>query len=477
MREDAVSTGPTSHEGMVVAGKFRLERVLGEGGMGVVYAAVHLDLLKHVAVKIIRDELASRADVVGRMLNEARTAARLRSEHVASVLDVGQTETGAPFIVMEYLDGCDFASHLASVGRLAPETAVLYLLQACEAVAEAHAEGIVHCDIKPENLFLSSRTDGEPIVKVLDFGIARNLSARARALPDDASGAIGSPNYMAPEAIRVDPNVGPAADIWSLGAVLYELVTGRAPFDADTVEEIFERAMKHTPARLSTHVPAIPQGLEAVVLRCLEKKESDRFETVAELATARAPFGAPGSAELAARVTRIGTAGVVASTPLRSVQGNSSRPRPRRPATVSAVRWRTKRPLLVALAVGATVLTAFTWESALGWIRAGSASDAVPSRVANAAPATAAVAATAVATTTAAPPAIAQQAPSSQAAPRPSEERPTAKRPTRRRSAAPAKAEPQPTPAATATEAEAQPIPEPRREPDPWDRSAFGGRR
>lgn len=368
MTEDALATGPTTHEGRVVAGKFRLDHVLGEGGMGVVYAATNLDLFKRVAIKIIRDELGTSEGLVARMLHEARSAARLESEHVARVLDVGRMDSGAPYIVMECLDGSDLATHLHASGALPVETAVLYLLQACEAVAEAHAAGILHCDIKPENLFLSCRADGESILKVLDFGIARNLTAHAKTAPNLPEDVVGSPSYMAPEAMRPDVCVGPAADIWSLGAVLYELLTAQKPFDADRVADIFERVMNTQPAPPRVLVPSLPEGLEAIILRCLTKKEEARFASVADLAAALAPFGPPGSAAIAARVARIGASTVPRSLGLRSVGGQTRRQAPRHLGTVSSVRRRSKLRLFASVLAGAALASCVAWLAATRWL-------------------------------------------------------------------------------------------------------------
>ncbi|NUO50491.1 MAG: serine/threonine protein kinase, partial [Polyangiaceae bacterium] len=370
MTEDALATGPTTHEGTVVAGKFRLDHVLGEGGMGVVYAATNLDLLKRVAIKIIRDELGTSEGLVARLLHEARSAARLESEHVARVLDVGRMDSGAPYIVMECLDGCDLATHLHASGALSVETAVLYLLQACEAVAEAHAAGILHCDIKPENLFLSFRPDGESILKVLDFGIARNLTAHSKTAPNLPEDVVGSPSYMAPEAMRPDVCVGPAADIWSLGAVLYELVTAQKPFDADRVADIFDRVMNTQPAPPRVLAPSIPEGLEAIILRCLTKKEEGRFASVADLAAALAAFGPAGSAVVAARVARIGTSTVPRTFGLRTVSGQTRRQAPRHLGTVSSVRRRSKLRLFAGVLVGAALASSFAWWGAARWVLA-----------------------------------------------------------------------------------------------------------
>lgn len=273
--------------------------------MGRVFFATHLDLCAPVAVKIVREELAEHQDIVERMVREARTAASFRSEHVARILDAGTLRSGAPFIVMEYLEGNDLGAELDTVGTLSIETAVSYLLQTCEAVAEAHGAGIVHRDLKPENLFLTLRADGAPIIKVLDFGISKNLSMRCDTVLTSPRTVLGSPHYMAPEQMRAHDEVDPRADIWSLGAVLYELLVGEGPFYADTLAEICARVLKDEPTPPSLLNEDIPDELESVILRCLEKDRDDRFESVGALARALAPFGPPGSSENASRVERV----------------------------------------------------------------------------------------------------------------------------------------------------------------------------
>jgi len=299
------STPPSSLEGSLIGGKFRLERVLGEGGMGVVYAAVHLDLRKHVAIKLIRDELATHPEVVERMLNEARIAASLRSEHVARVLDVGTLDTGAPFIVMEYLDGADLATMLEEQGPLSPTTAIDYVIQACEAVAEAHAAGIVHRDIKPDNIFISNGADGEPMAKVLDFGVSKVLVGdRAGGVVTNPSSLIGSPSYMAPEAMQDSEQAGAPADVWSLGAVLYELVSGQRPFGGKNLPEVCAKVLSVDPPLLQTVAPGVPAALEEIVLRCLERDPTKRI-TVLELAAALAPLGSAESSAVVKRIERV----------------------------------------------------------------------------------------------------------------------------------------------------------------------------
>lgn len=285
LRDPSIAVSP----GQVLGGKFRVERVLGEGGMGVVVAATHLTLGQVVALKFMLTKALDHPEAVARFEREARASVRLKSEHVARVSDVGRLESGAPYIVMEYLEGDDLDHLIARDGPLRIETAVDYLLQACEAVAEAHALGIVHRDLKPKNLFLTRRASGKPLVKVLDFGISKSTSGDDMSLTT-TSQIMGSPNYMSPEQLRSARDVDLRTDIWALGAILFELVTGNVPFVAENVTQLTSMVIQDAPAPMSQLRVGVPAGLEAVVLKCLSKRPEDRYQSVTELATALAPF-------------------------------------------------------------------------------------------------------------------------------------------------------------------------------------------
>jgi eukaryotic-like serine/threonine-protein kinase len=296
--EDAAPVRP----GDVLAGKYRVERVLAVGGMGVVVAAKHAQLDQLVALKFVLSAAADNPDAVERFVREARAAVRLRSEHVAKVLDVGTLDTGAPYIVMEYLEGSDLAAVLRAQGPLPVSDAADYIVQACDAVAEAHSLGIIHRDLKPQNLFLTRRADGSPLVKVLDFGISKTLpSLNDAASPQltRTNFVLGSPLYMAPEQMRSPKNVDPRADVWALGVVLHELLAGTPPFRGESIPELCLKAISDPPEPILRS--DVPDGLRAVIARCLEKDLAARYQDVAELATALAPFGGPGAPSLPAR--------------------------------------------------------------------------------------------------------------------------------------------------------------------------------
>jgi serine/threonine protein kinase len=278
--------------GDVLAGKYRIERILGRGGMGVVVAAHHLQLDEKVALKFLLPEALHSPEAVGRFVREARAAVKIKSEHVARVVDVGQLENGAPYIVMEYLDGGDLADWLQHRGALPIGQAVDFILQTCEAIADAHALGIVHRDLKPANLFCIRRSDGQLSIKVLDFGISKVTTAGAPGHDMTRTSALmGSPFYMSPEQMQLSKGVDSRTDIWALGIILFELVTGRTPFVAQAVTELAIKVVNEPPASLRALVPSAPRALEQVIARCLEKDRARRFQTVGELAIALSDFG------------------------------------------------------------------------------------------------------------------------------------------------------------------------------------------
>lgn len=277
--------------GDVIAGKYRLEQVAGEGGMGVVYAAQHLVLRQRVAVKVLLPDAATSELVVERFAREAQAAARIQSEHVARVMDAGSTATGAPFLVMEYLEGCDLQELLSVEGPLPLPEVVDYLMQALEALAHAHAVGLVHRDIKPANLFLACRPDGGNIIKMLDFGISKAVRSRPEDRVLTGQAVLGSPVYMSPEQLRNAKDIDARADIWSIGVVAYELLSGKPPFDGDGVGEIFAAILENNPVPLHSVNWRMPPEISDILAKCLQRKPEDRWADAAELARALKPFG------------------------------------------------------------------------------------------------------------------------------------------------------------------------------------------
>jgi serine/threonine-protein kinase len=292
--------------GDILAGKYRVERVLGEGGMGIVVAATHMQLGELVAIKLLRPEGMTDKTVLMRFLREARAAARIRSEHVARVYDVGTLETGAPYLVMEYLEGSDLATIVRQRGPLPVFEAVEFILQVCEGIAKAHSLGIVHRDIKPANLFITARADGLPAVKVIDFGISKTSEPSEGGLAITATTEVrGSPLFMSPEQLLSTRNTDARTDIWSIGVSLFNLLTGSHPFPARTVPDLYSRVLHGDPVPLRAVRADAPVSLEDAIGRCLRRNVAERFANVGELASAISDHARTDARASVERISRI----------------------------------------------------------------------------------------------------------------------------------------------------------------------------
>ena len=298
--DDATKRSLPVRPGDVVAEKYLVIRVLAAGGMGVVVAARHRQLHRVVAIKFLREGMSAREGVVARFEREGRVIAGLTGEHVAKVFDFGRLASGEPFIVMELLEGETLGDRMRRLGRLPVVDAVDFVLQACDGLAEAHAAGIIHRDLKPQNLFIARRLDETESIKLIDFGISKARESIATLTHD--SDVIGTPAYMAPEQFEAPGSVDERADVWSLGAVLYEALCGKLPFPGDGVLQIVSSVLKTNAKSLADYGLDVPSELAAIVHRCLAKDQADRFAGVLDLARALAPFG---SAEPIARVGRM----------------------------------------------------------------------------------------------------------------------------------------------------------------------------
>jgi serine/threonine protein kinase len=336
--------------GDVIASKYCVEEVVGIGGMGVVLGARHIQLGQRVAIKVLRASEATREEATQRFLREGKAAAGLTSDHVVRIHDVGTLPNGTAYMVMELLRGKDLAAYLADSGALPTTEAVDYVLQTCDAIAEAHAFGIVHRDLKPSNLFLTHRSDGEPLIKVLDFGISK-----ARAGSSDPSfhatltstrSVIGSPAYMSPEQIRDAKHVDHRTDIWALGLILYELLTGEQAFIADTLPAVCAAIAADEPPPIRQVRADVPEGLATIVCRCLQKDPLRRFQSVRDLCDALTPFGTHRGDHRRAPVT-VPKAGVVAPTIVHRA-GASDPPDPRGETIASGERERISVPTSAA---------------------------------------------------------------------------------------------------------------------------------
>ncbi len=294
----AVGSGPARRiggslaAGQIVGGRYRVGSLLGSGGMGLVFEGTHIELGSPVAIKIVRPQFSQDSHILERFVNEARNVAALTSPHIARVFDAGKLHTGEAYLVMERLVGQDMASLLAQSGPLPWPVAVAYVAQACDGLAEAHAHGVVHRDLKPEHLYVIQAGSAEPLVKILDFGISKNIRQdEARmTLPGDS---IGSPLYMSPEQVQNPALVDERTDVWSLGVVLYEAITGKLPFNGETIAQVQWQVIAEDPQPLSARCPDAPQALEAVILRCLRKAAAERFQSVDELRRALRALLAP----------------------------------------------------------------------------------------------------------------------------------------------------------------------------------------
>jgi eukaryotic-like serine/threonine-protein kinase len=285
--------------GQVIAGRYAVTGLLGKGGMGVVLSGKHLELGERVAIKFLHREHAGHAD---RFFREARAAARIRSEHVVRIFDVGRLQSGEPYIVMEYLKGEDLALRLIRKKKLSPQEVADTLLDACQALAEAHAAGIVHRDLKPANIFLARGPGGVDVVKLLDFGVAK--VPEGGTITKTAS-VLGSPVYMSPEQMMGSKDVDARSDIWSLGIVLYELLTGDLPFIGDSLIHLGIMVREKPTPKARDAVPELPEAIDAVIAKCLGKERNERFADVGEFAEALLPFASPSAVHSTPRIRRV----------------------------------------------------------------------------------------------------------------------------------------------------------------------------
>jgi len=330
--------------GAVLAESYEVQGRIGAGGMSAVYAARHLRLDRRVAVKVLSPELRHHPEAVERFAREARICASLGSPHIAMVFDFNRMPDGVPYMVIELLHGEDLAQRLALDGALPPGTLVDLLGQACDGLCAAHAEGIVHRDIKPSNLFLCDSEEPRPLLKLLDFGISK-IKGQLASLTGTQQ-ILGTPGYMSPEMVSGrGKEVDARADLFSLGAVAYEALSGRAPFSGDTIPATLFRIAYEEPVPLAELRPELPAALCALVAELLQKDPAQR----------------PASA----RDVKARLAGLVdgALPPTRLAAATT----PGRAAAPEAPRRTRRRGLMLALGAGGALLATLAVGWRLGW--------------------------------------------------------------------------------------------------------------
>jgi serine/threonine-protein kinase len=331
----------TFAKGEVLAGKYRIETVLGRGGMGHVFAAMHLELDQVVAIKVMHKDLLADADAVMRFGREAKAAAAMRGNHTARIFDVGKLDSGQPYMVMEHLEGRDLASLVDTGARIELADAFEWIAQACEAVAEAHDLGVVHRDIKPHNLFLTRDRNGRAVIKVLDFGLAKAFAPEKVGSMKETTRQgefLGSPFYVSPEQAS-GKKVDHRTDVWSLGATLYHLVAGVPPFYAATSNLVCAMLLTEDFPPIITRRPDAPPALEALLRRCMTRDVNQRLGSVRAMldelrALVAATRGSPSNPDIdSKRTVRMGSAPSWPNVPVTPLAPSSSPQAPAR-ATV-----------------------------------------------------------------------------------------------------------------------------------------------
>jgi eukaryotic-like serine/threonine-protein kinase len=332
--------------GTILGGSYRLLRVLGEGGMARLYEAEHLFLDRHYAIKIIHEYLARREELLARFEREARAASRIHSDHVVQVVDIQRTSDGRPCIVAELLEGEDLQDRLTIGGVMTAAEAIPIVRQICRAVSAAHACGVVHRDLKPSNVFLCRGEGGRLLVKILDFGVAKMTGDRELT---STGAVVGTPAYMAPEQAEQAADAGPLADIYAIGAVLYRMLTGQAPYAADPSTNPLVKLLHEEPTRPRQLQPSIPAGVEAVIQHAMARDPRARPQTAEELEAELAAFDV--APALAQTGVAPGSTMAVASSAVAD----------------EIVKWaRTARPLAIGLIVAASLAAGLYATALLG---------------------------------------------------------------------------------------------------------------
>jgi serine/threonine protein kinase len=282
---DELGSSQHDRSGQIVD-RYEITRRIGGGGMGEVYEARHTKLRRRFAIKFLRPHLTLRPEILTRFTREARAAGSLESEHLTATIDLGETADGTPYIVMEYLDGEDLARLLARTGQLSVQRAIGIAIQTCRGLSVAHGRGIVHRDLKPSNLFVSRHSDGTDLVRVLDFGIAKlnSLDVDESTLVTSEGQLLGTPAYMAPEQARGLPGLDEGVDVYAVGAILYEMLSGQKAHPGRARNEVLYHVLTQPIARLASLRSDVPDELVRIVERALASNPRDRYASVDDLA-------------------------------------------------------------------------------------------------------------------------------------------------------------------------------------------------
>lgn len=280
----------TARSGKILAGKYRLLRRLGRGGMGTVYEVEHTGIGRHFAVKFLSKELSEDRDFLKRFDLEAKTGGRLNHENIIAVTDSGLDEDKAPFFVMEYLEGCSLRELLDKSGELDINRAIDIIIQACRGINAAHSQNIIHRDLKPDNLFIAQRGDGSDWVKILDFGIAKLLGGSVSGVHTKTGVAIGTFLYMPQEQLNDASGIDHRADIYALGVILYEMLSMSLPHPGESIQEIISHIVTKKPVSLRAVKPGLPEELIEIVHKAISSNPNDRYHSVKDFMAALAPF-------------------------------------------------------------------------------------------------------------------------------------------------------------------------------------------
>ncbi len=289
MSGQSLAAAPDTRIGKTVSERYRIVRKLGEGGMGAVYEGEHLLLQRKVAIKALHTQFSTNAEMVGRFQREAMAANAIRHPNIVEVTDMGRFEDGAVFMVLEFLEGCDLGTVIARERALPLSRTVHILSQVCDALSAAQAVNIIHRDLKPENIYVTRRGEDPDFAKVLDFGIAKFAEGAGRGITRTGT-TVGTPYYMSPEQAFGDADIDSRADIYSLGVVLFQCITGTLPFNDDSFPRLLMKVVEQPAPRLSSLSPNVPPELDTLVDRMLAKDRALRPQTFGEVKAALAPF-------------------------------------------------------------------------------------------------------------------------------------------------------------------------------------------